>query len=115
MKRPFTVIFIVGMCFIMSEHEYAFSYPKFSNASAQKMEGFHFSRSSCPNSEIELGFQFSASHSPGNKFKKLTNSLPLSFTTFNYNLFYQVTGVISLQTYFIPTSRLLIFPFHNFW
>ncbi len=114
MKRLSILIFIASVCFVISEDGYAFSYPTFSNSSTQKTKEFHFYGSNCPNNEIELGYQFSQLHCPADKFKKLTCSLPLSFTTFNH-LFYQITGIISLHTFFIPTSRLLIFPFHNFW
>ncbi len=115
MKRLFILIFIVSVCFVISEDGYAFSYPTFSNSSTQKTKEFHFYGSNCPNNEIELGYQFSQLHSTGNNFKKLACSLPLSYATFNYHFYYHVTGIISLNTFFIPTSRLLIFPFHNFW
>ena len=115
MKRLFTAIFIVTICFVISEHGYAFSYLKFSNSSGQKMQGSHFSHSSCPNNEIELGYQFSRSHCAGNKLKNLSCSLPSFYTTFNYNLFYPLASIKNSHTFFIPTSRLLIFPFHNFW
>jgi hypothetical protein len=115
MKRLFAVIFIVSVCFLMSEHGYAFSY-KFYNSSVQKKKGSHFSHSSCANNnEIELGYQFSRPHCTGNKLKNLSCSLPSSYTTFNYNLFYPLAGIKNSHTFFIAASRLLIFPFHDFW
>ena len=115
MKRLFILIFLVCICFVISAHRHAFCYPAFSNSSVHKAKGSHFSRSNCPNNEIELGYQFSQIHSIGNNFKKLVCGIPSFHSAFNYHFYYRVKGIISLNTFFIPTSRLLIFPFHNFW